>query len=224
MPKVLPTLPPFPSFPPCIPLRCLNTPTPTPTQPTPTPTHTPTPTPSPSASPDVTKTPTPTPFGYVDYLDGRDNGPSFVYSKTNYACFGHNRLPTSIGPITVGPVSKSDPSIGCYKFPVGGTQTISVSRVSFCDWQTGNFAWVSDAFEYPITIYAFTNKVFQENPNLNNVNDVFHFSGDGDAQNTGSCSYDPVTGAVTLTMTGIAEFEGQGGGVCYLPYTVNYVG
>jgi hypothetical protein len=214
----LPTLPPFPTFPPCLPL-CYQ-----PVRPSegPTPTPTPTPTVTPTFQP--TATPEPTPQDIVVYIDCKNGvNPDVKYSPVNFACFGRGELPKTFS-AKVGPVTKSHPDADCSFWP-SSEETIGLTRDFVCDFEDGYFVWNSKIYltGQRISIIGWANRMMRSDPNLDDIDLVYHFSGSDDGK--GSCTLDEVTGKITFTMYGTTVTEAFGSAYqCSMPYRVEYEG
>jgi len=62
--------------------------------------------------------------------------------------------------------------------------------------------------------------IFQDNPNLTNISDVFGFTGDPNP--SGSCSYDFNTNVTTFNMSGTGQAT-SAGCTCNIPYSISFV-
>jgi hypothetical protein len=195
----------------------------------PKPFTTPVPTPIPTFSPTVTPTfqptatPEPTPQDIVVYIDCKGGvSPGIKYAPINYACFGRSNLPTGFT-AKVGPVTKSHPDADCSFWPSSETE-IGLTRQTVCDWQSGVFVWASSAFGAggPLTIFAYTNEMIQADPNVPEIDDIFHFS--GSENTTGSCTVNTETGKINFNMNGITKKNSLGSAeyFCSMPFSVEY--
>jgi len=217
--RILPTLPPFHTFPPCFPADMICSPKPF--LPTPIPTQSPTAT----TTPQPTRTPSPTPFTFFDPIDCRNSGPSFPPTSASLACFGKGRIPKNIGGKVKLVGKPADPQYTCYGFPESETE-VSFTRFDDVDWTSGTFLWTNGSFETTLRFFIFTPDMIRSNPNIPNLPDAYHFENSIDADNTGSCSYDPATGKTTLNLSGTSIFGAQGSSTekCTLSFEVKYEG
>jgi hypothetical protein len=217
--SLLPTLPPFITFPPCFNGEMICSPKPFPPTPPPTPSPTTTPTFQPTQPPD------PTPQDIVIYIGCKNGGGVGVkYAPVNYACFGRGNLPTGFK-AKIGPVTKSHPDADCSYWPSSETE-ISLVRQTVCDWAGGVFVWTSPAFGAggPLTIFAYKTDMLQADPNVPEIDDVYHFS--GSENTTGSCTVNTETGKINFNMNGITKRNSLGSAeyFCSMPFSVNYEG
>lgn len=160
----------------------------------------------------------------VKYYDCTDKASAFTYTPFGAACWWTKPLPNTlqadIGPVVV---PTCDPACQCYNFPTTGNIRVQFNRVSDCDWQSGTIVWVCSAFDYPLTLFVNTfEKIYQDDPNVSPIGNVFSFS--GDPSPTGSCSYNPETGKTTGTISGVATIPPQGCSCdgCLLTYTLYF--
>lgn len=160
----------------------------------------------------------------IKTYDCANSAPAYNYTPWGFACFWNKPLPDSfiadIGPATN---NTCDPACRCYSFPLTSVVRTSFTRTSACDWQSGVLVWQCSEFDYPLTLFVNTyEKIFQDDPDINPISNVFSFSGDPNP--TGSCSWNPTTGETTGTISGVAAIESQGCscGPCLIPYTLYF--
>ena len=228
--RILPTLPPFHTFPPCFPADMICSPKPF--LPTPTPTLTPTVTPT--FQP--TATPEPTPQDIIVYIDCKNGaGPGLEFSPVNFACFGRGNLPKSfpgkIGPATPHPFT---PWTTCTGYPQTEVDLV-LTRVDEGDWLTtgggtGRFVWSSPIPFYgglPVAITADPDKIIRSTVALADATEVYNFTGSLaiDSGAKASCTFNKETGEIKFNYSGTTCLEPVGyGGLCCMPYKIEYTG
>lgn len=142
--------------------------------------------------------------------DCTNSAPDFNYTPFGLACWWNKSIPNvlkaKIGPVVI---PTCDPACQCYNFPTSGSIDVTFERASNCDWESGVIVWQCSAFDYPLTLFVNTyEKIYQDDPDINPIGNVFSFSGDPNP--SGSCSWDAETGQTTGTISGVAEIPPQG--------------
>jgi hypothetical protein len=157
-------------------------------------------------------------------IDCNDDPVKEIYTPWGAACWWLKPLPATlqadIGPVVV---PTCDPLCLCYDFPTTGSVRVQFNRVTKCDWESGVMVWQCSAFDYPLTLFINTfEKIYQNNPNISPISNVFSFSGDPNP--TGSCNYNFTTGKTSGTISGVATIPPQGCSCagCLLSYVVYF--
>ncbi len=162
----------------------------------------------------------------IKIYDCSNSAPAYNYTPWGYACWWHKPLPVSlkanIGPVTI-PTDCGVCTAECYNFPTVATD-ITLTRVNPCDWQSGVLVWYNSNYETGLTLFVNTyQKIFQDDPDISPITNVFSFSGCPNP--TGTCNYNFETGKTSGTISGVAQFEPQGCTCitpCLLPFTVYF--